>query len=206
MPEAEPGPGKKASRQRAEILTRPFPKRSGTVLRKTCRRGIRSGGSSSLPREAFRHGSLLPPARQRTEAPSLRRHGRCGENFPYGPESGLRPPQRRRRKGGCRACRSFSRKKKTFRGRTRMPDMRSRGLFRIRPKLPPKQPQAVQAMSSSRRKRRSVRWHTAMASASELSSGPSICVLPRRRATMKATCSFSALPVPTSVFFTSVGS
>lgn len=64
----------------------------------------------------------------------------------------------------------------------------------------------LQTMLSSLRKRRSVRWHTAMARASVVSRGPSMCARPRSRATMKATCSFSARPVPASVFFTSVGS
>ncbi len=64
----------------------------------------------------------------------------------------------------------------------------------------------AQANVSNFRKRRSVRWHTAMASASVVSSGPSICDLPRRRATIKATCSFSALPEPVNVFLTNVGS
>ncbi len=55
-------------------------------------------------------------------------------------------------------------------------------------------------------KRRMVRWHTATARASEVSSDQLAFLTLSRRCTIKATCSFSARPVPTRDFFTRVGS
>ena len=81
--------------------------------------------------------------------------------------------------------------------------------FRARERefLPPKKsnsPEPQRRASSFRR--RMVRWQMATARASVVSRAqPSPRTLSRRR-TMKATCSFSARPVPTTDFLTSVGS
>ena len=72
--------------------------------------------------------------------------------------------------------------------------------------LPPEKLLPAPQRRASSFRRRMVKWQMATARASVVSRAqPSPRTLSRRR-TMKATCSFSARPVPTTDFLTSVGS